>query len=618
MIWMKNGISKSLLTFLILLVGIVRLHAQADSARYDRPSLCLMMAAHPEQAFGDEIEIIFREMNIPERFNDHSLGVRVVKFPNTQDENIVKQILNFSDHVQLPKKMVAKWFSRNKQTGTFNTDLIAERGLYNANKKDIIIANNTIRNEALLADAGEKLISHTFLVLCDYSYNREYSTSSNREATEESTYSKKIDVNNAQSVDAYHGHIYQKDNRLSSFELTCTSYLFRLRWNDSVAAVFYQDYYCDNMDQAKVQAFQQDKSTFQIEYVGSCLDKETEINPDGIYTNQQLIKKTCVRLCDKNLTTLQRAHPEFRIKAPLVSTSPLKAYIGMKEGVNHLSRFEVLLPIFQKDGTPLEHPGLKPPGAKGYFRFRGLGPDYDLVSIRRRIIENSLSPSTPFLIEQNENREDQPKGYGLPFAYRSYCIRLYSFICKPKKAKREFISMAIREDIRKLDKYIAESTKSLYRIDEASFTPEQASLYTQMQAEVKKVNVSYELDSLTVGRISETQDDGSNVFMPGLIACVHGPKKMGRTPQYYPYVNMNIDKPEFGIIRFGQSSVDRSNTYMTMFDGTNLKSLCQQFVASLYGTYQMVPNDYFRPTSVTLKPKAGGNDVVLQRAVIKD
>ncbi len=351
MTWMKNGISKSLLTFLLLWAGIISLHAQADSARYDRPSLCLMMAAHPEQAFGDEIEIIFREMNIPERFNDHSLGVRVVKFPNTQDENIVKQILNFSDHVQLPKKMVAKWFSRNKQTGTFNTDLIAERGLYNANKKDIIIANNTIRNEALLADAGEKLISHTFLVLCDYSYNREYSTSSNSEATEESTYPKKIDVNNAQSVDAYHGHIYQKDNRLSSFELTCTSYLFRLRWNDSVAAVFYQDYYCDNMDQAKAQAFQQDKSTFQIEYVGSCLDKETEINPNGIYTNQQLIKKTCVRLCDKNLTTLQRAHPEFRIKAPLVSTSPLKAYIGMKEGINHLSRFEVLLPIFQKDGT---------------------------------------------------------------------------------------------------------------------------------------------------------------------------------------------------------------------------------------------------------------------------
>ena len=132
------------------------------------------------------------------------------------------------------------------------------------------------------------------------------------------------------------------------------------------------------------------------------------------------------------------------------------------------------------------------------------------------------------------------------------------------------------------------------------------------------INISGLPSGTAAGSNLLAQDDGSNVFMPGLIACVHGPKKMGRTPQYYPYVNMNIDKPEFGIIRFGQSSVDRSNTYMTMFDGTNLKSLCQQFVASLYGTYQMVPNDYFRPTSVTLKPKAGGNDVVLQLAVIKD
>lgn len=351
MIWMKNGISKSLLTILLLLAGIAGLHAQADSARYDRPSLCLMMAAHPEQAFGDEIEIIFREMNMPERFNDHSLGVRVVKFPNTQNKDIVTQILNFSNHVQLPKKMVAKWFSRDKKTGTFNTDLITERGLYNANKTDLIIAGNSIRNKVLLADAGEKLIAHTFLVLCDYSYNREYSTGSNREETAESTYSGKIDMNDAQSVDAYHNHIYQKDNRLSSFELTCTSYLFRLNWNDSVAAIFYQYYYCDSVDQAKAQAFLNDKSTFQIEYIGSCSNHEKEINPDGLYTNQQLIKKTCVRLCDKNLTTLQHAHPEFRIKAPLVSTSPLKAHIGLKEGVTPQSRFEVLLPIYQKDGT---------------------------------------------------------------------------------------------------------------------------------------------------------------------------------------------------------------------------------------------------------------------------
>jgi len=167
------------------------------------------------------------------------------------------------------------------------------------------------------------------------------------------------------------------------------------------------------------------------------------------------------------------------------------------------------------------------------------------------------------------------------------------------------------------DSYIAES-KNRYRLDPASFTTEQAALYAQMEIEVKKVNSKYELDSLTIGRISETQDDGSNAFMPGLIACVHGPKKMGRTPLYYPYVNMNYDKPAYGTIRFWQSPVDRPNTYMSMFDGTDLKALCQQFAATLYGTYKMVPDDYFRPTVATLNPVSGGTRVNLILRPIKD
>ena len=326
---MKSGISKHIL-FLSLVWIAVSAQAQADSARFDRPSLCLMMLAHPEQAFGQEIEIIFREMDMPERFNDHSLGVRGVKFPNDQSEDIVTKILGFTDHVQLPKKMVSKWFSRDKQTGIFSTDLIAERGLYNATKQDFSIAEQTIRGLSLLEDAGEKLISKTFLVLCDYSYNRTYSRESN---------------------DKQDDAIYRKDNRLSSFELTCTSYLFRLVWNDSVAAVFYNNYYTETTDAEKAKAFQQNKSLFELAYVGSCTDTEKSVNTGGQYSNQQLIKKTCVRLCDKNLTSLQHAHPEFRIKAPLVTTSPLKAYIGQKEGVTAQSRFEVLMPVYRKNGT---------------------------------------------------------------------------------------------------------------------------------------------------------------------------------------------------------------------------------------------------------------------------
>lgn len=110
--------------------------------------------------------------------------------------------------------------------------------------------------------------------------------------------------------------------------------------------------------------------------------------------------------------------------------------------------------FYSKNGTELVHPGIKPPGAKGYFRFSSLGENYEFETIRRRVIENSIVPGTPFLIEKNYRKWEPPQEdlYGLPRLYKKYCVRLYSYISKP--AKREYIPMALREDIIKLDNYI--------------------------------------------------------------------------------------------------------------------------------------------------------------------
>ena len=120
--------------------------------------------------------------------------------------------------------------------------------------------------------------------------------------------------------------------------------------------------------------------------------------------------------------------------------------------------------FFKKDGSYLEHPGIKPPGAKSYFRFRGLGPDYDYDSIRRRIIENTTVPGTPCLIENDNSLSysEPVKGTGLQATYQRYCIRLYTIISRPKGSKREYIPMALREDIAKLDRYI-EQMDFLYK-----------------------------------------------------------------------------------------------------------------------------------------------------------
>ena len=112
--------------------------------------------------------------------------------------------------------------------------------------------------------------------------------------------------------------------------------------------------------------------------------------------------------------------------------------------------------FFRKDGSLLEHPGLKPPGAQNFFRFRGLGPNYDYDSIQRRIIENTTVPGMPLLLEQKTPARfsARPGETELSSKYRRYCIRLFSYTSKSKRSKREYIPYALREDIAKLDRYI--------------------------------------------------------------------------------------------------------------------------------------------------------------------
>lgn len=152
------------------------------------------------------------------------------------------------------------------------------------------------------------------------------------------------------------------------------------------------------------------------------------------------------------------------------------------------------------------------------------------------------------------------------------------------------------------------------------FTAEQTALYQQMEAEVKKVNANFVLDSIGIVRTSETITISGvpvKVKYPGLVACVHGPKKMGRVPLYYPYVNMGIYKPTYGVLKF-EESAEETSTAMSTFAATDLKTMLKQFAATLYGTYNMTIDNTFRPTRATLTPTEGGVTQQLVMPAIKD
>ena len=167
----------------------------------------------------------------------------------------------------------------------------------------------------------------------------------------------------------------------------------------------------------------------------------------------------------------------------------------------------------------LEHPGIKPPGAANFFRLDGLGPDYDYDSLRRRIVENTLVPGTPLLFENDSSSYDEKaSGSGLPYTYRRYCIRLYSFICKPTNSKREYIPMALREDIAKLDRYIEQMDfLCQHRIeDKVSLQVKKDKLVSELKlliVERRKLNTEKEkaVRYHDFSRIEQSKDEISDV-----------------------------------------------------------------------------------------------------------
>lgn len=329
-----------------------------DDYEYERSSLCMMLVKHPAKKFGSEIQFVFSRMQLPDRFNSHDLGVRLVSF--AEDREPTKNISSFAKQVALGRRLVSKWFNRDKTTGKMNMDLIRERGLYNSTKSAQNIARTQLRGKALLEDAGELLIGNTYFVINDITYVDKstgwgiFKDVMNVTANMASIWVSGADVSSDDNPfeNPALASINATLDDLKGFKVKITSYLYRLKWNDEIANQFYSQYYVDaeDYDKSKVAAFNAEKNLFELEYVGMVENSHANTTLNGITTNEQLIRKVCTRAIDKNLADLQHQFADFRIKAPLISTEPLKAYVGTKEDITEKSHFEVLERIINKNG----------------------------------------------------------------------------------------------------------------------------------------------------------------------------------------------------------------------------------------------------------------------------
>lgn len=353
---------KKIFIYLSLLCISLNTYAQdiPDTLDYRRSSLYSILINHEEQKFAKEIGDVFLEIPIPDKYNNHDLSVKIVSMDKRlHGKEVVDSFIIKND---IASRMVARWFNRDQFTGICDVNLVKERGLYDASEFDKELAARSARGKALLEDAGEDLIGNTFLLVNDIRYRDKEKASKGAGIAFRilgTIAGGVVGVDLSDATDALADMI----ESIKGFKVIVNTHLYQLVWDDETSATFYREYYSSTPDSAKVEAFKNNRDKFKMVYIGSQRSDGNSVSVMGVNLEEpeQMVRKACQRAIDENIVSLQKNFDVFKVKTPLISTDPIYAEIGMKEGITTDSRFEVLEVVLDNDKIKYKRVGVIKP-----------------------------------------------------------------------------------------------------------------------------------------------------------------------------------------------------------------------------------------------------------------
>lgn len=307
--------------------------------KYRRLSVCNILVCHDDEKFAKEIQDQYLNIPVSEKYNDHNLSVRVINVNKGLKGET--QITDWVEKNNIASRLVAKWFDRDILTGECSLDTIRERGLYDASVFDVELAKKSARGIAMLQDAGEDLISNTFLLMHEITY-----IDKNKRARVWGAIGQGLFIvagaamGSSDLMDAGKS-INDMVSSIKGFSVKVNTRLYRLVWDEQSSNEFFSKHY----NLGDISAFNNDRSHYHLEYIGNVVSKGGTTSFMGINEDQPelMIRKACQRALDSNVADLGKAYEVFRVRTPIVSVNPtITAYIGLKEGVSPDSKFEVL------------------------------------------------------------------------------------------------------------------------------------------------------------------------------------------------------------------------------------------------------------------------------------
>ncbi len=350
---------------LLLLFGALAAAGQAYSVpEYRKSSVYSILIQHSGQKYVDDIREVYFRSPLSDKFCDHSLSVVALETDAVKYEN-VRRISDFLERNNVARRLVAKWFDRDRVDGTFSMDLLARRGFYEAGVREQEVSSMLKRGSAMLEDASQEMIGNTFVVVYDIIYIDK----------EEKAQKAKAVLGVAASllriVGAVAGNTDVRDvantaavvttvaalvsDMIAGFRVKICAHLYQLEWNSRVAEEFYASCWSDRgaPDAARAQRWNELDGLFKLKYIASSEVASGETVARGLYSPNDVIRKVVNRTMNLSVAKLQKDNEVFRVKVPVseVGGSKIFAPVGKKEGVEAGDRFEVLEMKLDAGGT---------------------------------------------------------------------------------------------------------------------------------------------------------------------------------------------------------------------------------------------------------------------------
>lgn len=290
---------------------------------YDRSSLTVLFADFTNGNYWGEAKGKIDNLIFSDKYNNNNLEALLLQpsfsRSNVPDNNFQMAFQNDLMSIKAGKKIISKWYNR-KPDGSMDMDLVHERGRFTATDADFLRAQTSKRGNSALEEFGNRLINLSYILV--------------------------IDINDIKTM-AEAGI-----KNMKGWQANVTGYLYRIDFNDETRYTFYDTWIYDD-DTPEIKA--QKNSAFEnlnipIVPVIQKTMKLVSSQPEGDTglsllfkpkTTDELLQELIQKSYDEMVYRIEMEVEEFKVKTNLYDTRPLRAKIGLKEGLKTDNRFFV-------------------------------------------------------------------------------------------------------------------------------------------------------------------------------------------------------------------------------------------------------------------------------------